>query len=309
MFNCAQQYKEETSIKETYLANKLLANDFKHMLRGIKSSNILTVNSNAVNFHERSFDIIYTPSNTRNFTTIPAGTGIYRIDLVYLLHKLGIEDSNDEAMFYEFRVVNDAGMFRLNRLTGIVELAIDWHRGYGSQEVHVLIFKLVKTFQLPSRSENSLEGLEFKANIHFDVKEVNVNVLQRPALASSFVSIQMTKETTHDYLLMPKIASYLIDSRLSVSDVYNVSYQLDQNDLPFYVDSATGDLFYNSLRSGRVREAYDLKWIAVFKNDDRRVHGLSAIVHVVNKVNVDQGGKEVTRKNKQVSAGMFKFKL
>ena len=303
MFNCAQQYKEETSLKETYLVNKLLANDFKHMLRGIKNSNILTVNSNAVNFHERSFDIIYTPENTHNFTKILSGTGIYRIDLVYLLHKLGIEDSNDEAMFYEFEIVNNARMFRLNRLTGLIELAVEWKKSFGSQSVHVLLFKLVKTFQLPSRAENSLEELEFQANIHFDIKKVSTATLEQPALANTFISIEMTKETTRDYLLMPKITAYLINSRLLVSDVYNMSYKLDKSDLPFYVDTVSGDLFYNSLRSGRVQEFYDLQWTVMFKKDERVVHELSAMVHVVNKVNVVHAVQEVTKKDKQISAG------
>jgi len=232
MFNCAKAFAatDATHLRQNYLINKLLANDFRHLLRRLRSRQILQAHS-----HES--------------VPIPAQTDIYRIDLAYVLRQLRLDDPNDEAVLYELNQIgaNDTGLFRLNRLTGLVTLAVDWTPMLGFDNVHRLHFNATKSFRLASGStnaRNSFDFVQFTANIRFRVKNVGISHLPRPVMAAHAVRLSLINPKP-EQKIMNAPEAFLIDSSLNVSSVYTLSYRLgsDKADSVFYVDPMTGNLY------------------------------------------------------------------
>jgi len=283
MFNCAKVFatSEANNLKHSYLINKLIANNFKHLLGHLKSRNSIKADSKrASNFRQTEFDIIYETETA----PIPAQTDIYRIDFEYLLRQFGLEDSSDEGALYELNQIennNDTSYFRLNSLTGLVTLSVDLTAMFSINTVYRLHFNATKSFKLATDSgntRNSFESNKFTANIYFKVKKMDLGHLPRPVMSTQSVSLTLDN-SNRDKPIMNTLDAYLIDSNLNVSSVYEVNYRVnsDRGDTTFYVNPKTGKLY---ARNNIVERNYKFDLITVFKYNGSVVHELTTRIEV-----------------------------
>lgn len=314
LYQCAQQYADDetTNVKSNYLINKLLTSDFKRILHKLKSSTIVTASTVARNFSQHSFDIVYTPNNS---AIIPAGTQLYRLDLVYILRNLNIDDPNDEAMFYEFKQLS-GDLFRLNILTGLITLVSDWQPSVQAPtNQNLLTFSLVKSLHLPSTASNqnsNFEKLVLTARVTFDIKGITVDFLPQPVLSTQAIKLQLNSEQLprRDQLIMSKVESYLLNSNLSVSSVYKLEYKLEPMNVPFYIEVTTGDLYFNRLLAVEPVAKYKFDYVVQFFYENKRVHELNVKVTVVNRIATQShASKNSNKPTKKMASGKLKKKI
>ena len=255
-----------------------------------------------------TFDIVFTPTH---LGPIPAHTQIYRLDLVYVLRNLNIDDPRDEAMFYEFKQLS-GDLFRVNVLSGLISLASEWQPDPANKlHEHRLQFSLVKSLQLlpdtQAAADSSLEGLVFTARVIFDVGTVDARFLPRPVLATRSVSVYLRGEATRDQFLLARVDAYLLNSNASVASIYKVEYRLEPANLPFYIEVTTGNLYFNSLLAIDLLDTYKLFYVVQFFYQNERVHELSVRVNVLSGVSSQRHVSRVSKPTNKLASGNFWF--
>ena len=308
MFDCEKPHEAVNSNKharETKLISTLLVNDYKQLLRRTKAAGSVLATDAVVhvaNVTARNFEFVYLiEQNDKQFADtakLAAGTHIYRVDLAYLFRKLQLDDQDDECPLYEFNLVaNDHDLFRLNRFSGLIELAVDWQLpiAYLINSINVfkyrLVFTITKLIELGQHAHN-LNNLEFQCDVYFKLEHdmsLNKDVLRRllpaPMLAQSHLELSVENMNQHqDYMLMRQLNSFVVlNETLQRSQrLYNLTYLIGGANLPFYVDSNTGQLFFSNSNTKLVQPRYTLTMIVLFKFKHMLLHELHASISIYN---------------------------